>query len=246
MATAHHDFVFVVTYGRSGSTLLQGLLNTLPETLIRGENRLYPLQLFRAHDQLGRHRQTFNRPATRRPSSAFYGLDECDLDAFARDAGDLVARQLLGEADRGDVKRLGFKEVGWHRVRPQETEGFFAFLDVAFDMPRFILNQRAVEETRRSGFWREKEPELVTEKVGRVQEIQEWLRRTRPDRVLDVRYESFTAKKKAVVETELERLARFVVGEVDPAVMEALRTTLAIPHGPSPFGGSPATAPTRT
>ena len=25
-----HQFVFVVTYGRSGSTLTQGLLNTLP------------------------------------------------------------------------------------------------------------------------------------------------------------------------------------------------------------------------
>ena len=31
-------YVFVMTYGRSGSTLLMGLLNTIPGYLIRGEN----------------------------------------------------------------------------------------------------------------------------------------------------------------------------------------------------------------
>ena len=38
----------MVTYGRSGSTLLMGLLNTLPGYLIRGENRdaLHHLFLF--------------------------------------------------------------------------------------------------------------------------------------------------------------------------------------------------------
>ena len=31
-------YVFVMTYGRSGSTLVQGLLNAIPGYLIRGEN----------------------------------------------------------------------------------------------------------------------------------------------------------------------------------------------------------------
>ena len=34
------DYVFVVTYGRSGSTLVQGMLNTMPRTLVRGEHAL--------------------------------------------------------------------------------------------------------------------------------------------------------------------------------------------------------------
>jgi hypothetical protein len=32
-------YVFIVTYGRSGSTLLQGVLNSIPGYLVRGENR---------------------------------------------------------------------------------------------------------------------------------------------------------------------------------------------------------------
>ena len=43
-----YNFVFIFTYGRSGSTLLMGLLNSLPHYCIRGENnnllhRLYPV-----------------------------------------------------------------------------------------------------------------------------------------------------------------------------------------------------------
>ena len=36
-----HDYVFVVTYGRTGSTLVQVLLNTLPRTLVRSENGMF-------------------------------------------------------------------------------------------------------------------------------------------------------------------------------------------------------------
>ena len=34
------DYVFVMTYGRSGSTLLMGILNSIPGWLLRGENRI--------------------------------------------------------------------------------------------------------------------------------------------------------------------------------------------------------------
>jgi hypothetical protein len=43
---------FVVTYGRSGSTLLQGLLNSIPRYCIRGENYNAMFYMFRAYQQL--------------------------------------------------------------------------------------------------------------------------------------------------------------------------------------------------
>jgi hypothetical protein len=39
MKPARFPNIFVVTYGRSGSTLLQGVLNGIPGFLIRGENK---------------------------------------------------------------------------------------------------------------------------------------------------------------------------------------------------------------
>ncbi|UCV16550.1 hypothetical protein [Quatrionicoccus australiensis] len=44
--------ILVVTYGRSGSTLLQGVLNTLPNVLIRGENHDFCWGLYLAWKSL--------------------------------------------------------------------------------------------------------------------------------------------------------------------------------------------------
>ncbi len=55
-------YLFIVTYGRSGSTLLQGILNSIPGYLIRGENRaaLFHLYSLREHP---RHREGDPDPA---------------------------------------------------------------------------------------------------------------------------------------------------------------------------------------
>lgn len=44
-------YLFVVTYGRSGSTLVQGLLNSIPGYLIRGENRGVLYRLYQYHSR---------------------------------------------------------------------------------------------------------------------------------------------------------------------------------------------------
>ena len=49
MRDAPVDHVFVMTYGRSGSTLLMGLLNSIPGYLIRGENRHAMRHLYDFH-----------------------------------------------------------------------------------------------------------------------------------------------------------------------------------------------------
>ena len=42
-------YLFVLTYGRSGSTLLQGILNSIPGYLVRGENRQILFHLHEFH-----------------------------------------------------------------------------------------------------------------------------------------------------------------------------------------------------
>lgn len=231
-----HRSVFVVTYGRSGSTVVQGLLNALPRTLVRGENRLFVLPLFRGHDVLRRHRDTYNRPATRRPVSAFYGLDEIDVHALATGIGELVNRQLLGDVEPGAVDRLGFKDVVWHRVQPEEREAFFAFLDEAFGEPLYVLNRRDPESARASGFWRKKEADTALRQIERIRDMQAYLSSSRPARSLEVHYEAFTSADPDVVRRELSRLAGFVLG-ADPTdeVLDAMSGTLQVAHGPRPF-----------
>jgi hypothetical protein len=231
------EFVFVVTYGRSGSTLVQGLLNTLPHTLVRGENNFYILPLFRAQ-ALARGFQRKYAKADTGPSSAFYGLHEIDLAAFERSAHQLMVSELLGEADPQQVRRLGFKEVLWHRIGPKETAGFFDFFEAVFPGARYVLNQRNHEQVLGSGFWQRQDEDEARQALIRVEEIQQFLREARPDRVYDTRYEVITGDDPTASDAQLRGLAEFVHGQCDDELLAQLHETMKEGHGPNPFGAS--------
>jgi hypothetical protein len=229
-------FVFVVTYGRSGSTLTQGMLNTLPRTLVRGENNLYLLPVFRAYNGLETFKNKFGGPGAAKASSAFYGLREVDLDAFAASVRQLVQQQLLGDVAVSNVDRLGFKEVLWHRIKPKEWSDFFGFMDLAFDEPLYVLNRRDVAMTSTSGFWQKKEPGVAEQQISRVRRLQDFLRDSRADRCVDTQFEAMTSDDRAVAAEQLRRLAEFVTGSCDDDLLAALFATRETGHGPNPFG----------
>lgn len=230
-------FVLVVTYGRSGSTLVQGLLNTLPGTLVRGENDLFVLPLFRAFAQVKAFR-ALHGPQSGPATSAFYGLREMKPAAFVASARQLIREQLLGERDRDGVDVLGFKEVLWHRVTPEETEAFFDYLDRLFPDAKYILNKRDHDRVVDSGFWQDQDRDDALAAVARVEEIQDFLTRTRPDRTLETRYELITSDDREVVRRSLTDLAEFVLGSCSPATLEQMLAALEVGHGPNPFGKS--------
>ena len=69
--------LFVITYGRSGSTLLQGLLNSIDGMLIRGENNNVVVNLFQAHAALSLTKKKFIKD-TRAPTAAWFGAGQID------------------------------------------------------------------------------------------------------------------------------------------------------------------------
>jgi hypothetical protein len=217
-------YVFVVTYGRSGSTLTQGMLNALPRTLVRGENNLYLLPLYRAYARLERFAGKFGGPGAAQASSAFYGLRE------------LVQHQLLGGVPAADVDRLGFKEVLWYTIKRKEWSGFFGFMDAAFDKPQYVLNRRDVAMASTSGFWRKREPGVAERQINRVRRLQDFLRESRPDRCFDTEFEAITSDDRDVAADQLRRLAEFVTGGCDEGLLERLLATRDTGHGPNPFG----------
>lgn len=231
-------YLFVVTYGRSGSTLVQGLLNALPRTLIRGENNLYILPLFNAWLQVRGFQRQHAGEAKKGVRSAFYGLDEVRLDDFVRTSRELVTRQLYGSVRRSSVDVLGFKEVLWHRIPPRQTETFFVFFEQVFPGARYVLNRRDHDQVSTSGFWRTQERSQVLTALERVESIQDFLRETRAGRTHDTRYEDLAGGDPAVVDRQLRALAGFALGRCDEAILGDLRATMGVGYGPNPFGQS--------
>ena len=69
-------YVFIVSYGRSGSTLVQGVLNSVPGYLIRGENRAAPFRLYQFHQGITAAGDRFSRKEQLTSRDSWYGIDQ--------------------------------------------------------------------------------------------------------------------------------------------------------------------------
>lgn len=238
-AEHQYDFIFVVTFGRSGSTLVQGLLNTMPRTLVRGENGFYVAHLFRASaaaEDLWEQRHDGAR--AKNVVSAFYGIRFSRPERFVKSFRALILANLFGPEDRTAYDRVGFKEVHWHQIEPDETEAFFTWFEKVFPGARYILNTRDMEAAAGSGFWQRRDADANVAAMARVLEIQQFLRETRPDQVIETRYEEITSDDDAVSDKALRAFATSVLGSCSDEIAVSLSAALDVGYGPNPFGAS--------
>jgi len=149
------DYLFIVTYGRSGSTLLQGVLSSIPGFLIRGENGGAAFQLHKFHQRVAGARQTHG-PGTS-PTDAWYGIgDYSDAAAYAGIRSLLLTTLIRPEPDS---RVVGFKEIRW---RQGDLNEYVSFLCNVFPGARFIVNTRDHQEVARSKWWARKPDALTT------------------------------------------------------------------------------------
>lgn len=120
LARPSEGYLFLVTYGRSGSTVTQNLLNAIPGYCIRGENAnaIYPL--CKMIDTLERNREITTHRAQRAglvkrakllgtPADPWFGAEDIDIDRLARGMFNVFAREVLRIPPGTRV--AGFKEI---------------------------------------------------------------------------------------------------------------------------------------
>lgn len=147
-------YLFLVTYGRSGSTLVNGLLNTIPGYVIRGENRDAVYQLYRYHQTLLTESRRGPRLASREKTNAFFGIGDFppqqSLDGIRR----LVLDTVLRPPPKTRV--TGFKEIRWYQP---DLEEYVAWLREVFPGARFVINTRDHADVLKSKWWADGDPE---------------------------------------------------------------------------------------
>ena len=143
VVTVHSPrFVIVLGQGRSGSTLILRLLNSVPAVRISGEN-------LRAFDHL-RHFADSYRQADRHRHSDFYKL------AWAAPC---THEQILGRlrqmviATHGPGDLIGFKEIRYGRESYEEFAADLDWLRGLLPGVRFVLNTRDTESCLHSEWW---------------------------------------------------------------------------------------------
>jgi hypothetical protein len=141
-------YVFVVTYGRSGSTLLQGILCSQPGFLIRGENGGVLEQLFRFHRRADAERAKHEGQLPTTPRNPWHGIDGYPPDLALAHMRALVRDTLLRPAP--DTRVAGFKEIRWPE---RDLPAFLDFVLELFPNAVFVVNTRNLDDVAKSGFW---------------------------------------------------------------------------------------------
>ena len=158
--------LFIVSYGRSGSTLLSYLLNAIEGYCIRGENGGIVAPLAQSDKLLRSAYEIGGLHANDGPESPWYGFSLVDPDAWRAAQVQTFIEQIL--APPAGTRVTGFKEV---RYTPEEMddEAFAATLDFlmeGFEDARIVFNTRDATQVAASAWWKtDYEPARVREIV---------------------------------------------------------------------------------
>jgi hypothetical protein len=147
----NYDHILIFSYGRTGSTLLMGLLNSIPGVLIRGENYNAFYHLFQYFDALSRTRS--DHPKANKTTQPWFGAADLKLRYMLADLRRVARETLLGQVEhREQIRCLGFKEIRYSEAADHFDE-YVGFLEDIFPNALFIINRRDHREVARSGFW---------------------------------------------------------------------------------------------
>ncbi|MEP2716303.1 sulfotransferase [Pseudophaeobacter sp.] len=162
MSLNRYRYIFIVTYARSGSTLLMSLLNHCEGVCIRGENRATLYHLYRASEAL---RDTYRRGQSGRqddPDRPWFGAQEVRPARFRRQLLNGFVSQVLSPPKGTMV--TGCKEIRHHRPFRDDADfaAYIAFLIAHFPQVRIVFNSRNHGDVRHSA-WLKTQPRARVE-----------------------------------------------------------------------------------
>lgn len=140
-------FLFIVSYGRSGSTLLQGIMSSIPGYLIRGENGGVAYHLYRFHTTASA-RVAAKRARWNSPQSAWFGIGGYPQERALREMRRLLLTTII--RPERDSRVVGFKEIRWLQ---EDLHDYVDFLRAVFPGARFVVNTRNLDDVVVSKWW---------------------------------------------------------------------------------------------
>lgn len=197
-------FVFVVTYGRSGSTLTQKLLNAIPGYQIRGENSNILYHLARAafvtlkSDNLIWRREDYSKDKSEQKNfirdiigtsnDPWFGAELINPEDFSKSLANTFVSDIL-KPDPG-IRVSGFKEIRWHEDRTF-FPNFLEFVKDTFPKSKFIFQTRMASDVAKSSWWKNREPEHVVSMIAAAEKMYASFTERNPGICYTVQYERY-------------------------------------------------------
>lgn len=219
--------VYVVTYGRSGSTMLLGYLNLLPGFDIRGENYQFSLPMWKMFSRIQETAQLKYRNR-HLPESAWYGTQKFNVETLRRDIYRLMMNQFY--PTQRIPKTMGFKEIRWWQIKPAtDVVSQVEWLTSIRPPSAVIFLTRDLEAVFNSGFW-VKTPEAkrvpLQNRLREFEEIMKTYVADNPDSAIHLTHEGFLKD-----ENVRKQLHDFLGVKYSPHYMER---ALSVNYSPGP------------
>lgn len=191
-------YVFLVTYGRSGSTLLQNLLNSIPGYCIRGENNNALFHLARSWHALVEAEPMRGMRKAGTPSDQtdpWYGAELTRPDVYGRSLADVFVREVLALPPGTRVG--GFKEIRFHLQKPL-FRPCMDFIQSFFPRARIVFNTRNHDAVAKSGWWSKMDPTRVARELNEAEAMFAAYLADFPGHSLKVHYDDYNGNPEAL------------------------------------------------
>ena len=185
---------FIVTYGRTGSTLLQKILGTLPGYYMAGENYNTLYGIYIAHRNAGVLARKYG-PGYQKIDHPWHGACAADPDLFARRMIDAFVSTIL-RPPRGS-RVIGFKEIRYLDIL-DDLYDYLMFMGDYFRPAKFVINTRMFEDVAKSSWWQEWDQGKLAADITRFNDITDRVVAEHPDRFVKVAYEDWTTDPDAL------------------------------------------------
>jgi hypothetical protein len=186
--------IFIVTYGRTGSTLLQSLVSTIPGCVIRGENHNVMEPILGAASRARKTRGTWGK-AEQPLSHPWYGADAIRPVVFANTLVDAFVDHVL--CPPRDARWIGFKEIRYNGF-DERFGAAIDFMRAHFKNAHFIFNTRRKEDVAKSAWWAKWEYEDVETLIDNMDRRFAEYHAAHPDYTTMTSYESFSTDPQAL------------------------------------------------
>lgn len=150
--------ILIVTYGRSGSTLLQGILNSIEGTTIRGENNNFVYGLYLAYKSLAKTKSECHDGLN--STHPWFGAELLDPELFAQQCRPIIEQQL--KTSGSEV--FGFKEIRYEGIGENNIIPYLEFLRKILPNPMFVFNTRDHNKVCKSAWWKSHSKKALIEK----------------------------------------------------------------------------------
>lgn len=230
-------YFLIVSYGRAGTTLLQGALNKSPQIHCGGERKGFLGHLFRACWALERAREQSGLTSRRdTPLEPFFGVTSLDFAQLNSQFQALFRTVVSGGCPAGkNPEFLGFKDV----LYPYEPDlpSMLSWLVRVLDKPIVIVVTRQLDDVLDSGFFGQKSheerqllrPQLETFEAN----VRDFIRRY--PYATEVTYEEMVHHPERTVKA----ISSVGLPLTEPALMDALK----VQHGYTPARRNNPTSP---